>query len=76
MAFSIFESFEKLNFVAHISGYFHVQKNLGIVEHLNHYASDVSSYTVVMLPEEKPEFYPEDHSDLADSLVLTDLNKI
>ena len=76
MAFSIFESFEKLNFVAHISGYFHVQQNLGILEHLNHYCPDVSSYTVVMLPEDKPDFNPEDHSGLADSLVLTDLNKI
>jgi len=76
MAFSISESFEKLNFVAHISGYFHVQQNLGLVEHLNHYSPDVLSYTLVMLPEDKPEFNPDDHSGLADSLILTDLNKI
>ena len=81
MAFSIHEGFDNLglNFVAHLSGYFHVKNNLGIVEHLNNYvgeSSSVLSQTVVMLPEDKPEFVEKEHCHLADFVILTDLNQI
>lgn len=80
MAFSISESFQKqkVDFVAHVSGYFHVKQNLGILEHLKGYCGgqNVLSHTVVMLPEDKPDFDEKEHFGLADTVVLTDLNQI
>ena len=68
---------ENNELVVHVTGYFHVKQDLGIVEHLRKYRAEFNATTVVILPEEDPSiFSPEDHGDLGDFVVLTDLNKI
>ena len=76
MAFSIDESLEKVDLVAHISGFFHVRNDLGIIEHLHHRRPDILCESVVIIPEESPDFNPEEHLGAADSVILTDLNQV
>jgi hypothetical protein len=76
MAFSIDESFDNVDLVAHVSGYFHVRNDLGIIEHLRHRRKDILSESVVMFPEESPNFSSEDHLGSADTIILTDLNQV
>jgi len=54
-----------------VAGYFHVQRGLGIKEHL----SENSVLTLVALPVENVEDF-EPHRGLADLLALTRLDKI
>jgi len=64
--------------VVHVAGFFHVQHNLGIPEHLVNYSKDSEldyhRTTVVILPEEELEFVETEHKDKADFLILTDMN--
>lgn len=66
--------------VLHVCGYFHCQYFLGIGEHLSHYydKKNYDVFTIVIFPEdpEKLEFNPEEHTDIADLLVLTDISKM
>lgn len=64
--------------VVHVSGYFHVKNNLGISEHLQAYmgSSEVKKATVVFLPEEAAGFNPDQHTDMADYIVLTDAKQL
>ena len=76
MAFSIDQSFDRLDLVAHVSGFFHVRNNLGIIEHLRDRREDILSESVVIIPEESPDFVAEDHLGAADAVILTDLNQV
>jgi len=46
------------------------------LEHLKHRRENVLSETVVILPEETPDFNGDEHFGAADSVILTDLNKV
>lgn len=79
MAHSIHLALKEKLVVMHLAGYFHVQKGLGILEHLRQYRDldDLSILSVVILPEEEPHvFRTESHRSLADLVVLTDLDSI
>lgn len=78
MAHSVAKALEKKDLVVHVCGYFHCQKFLGIGEHLQNYL-DTDQYetlTVVVYPEDVLEFKPDDHGDLGDLVVLTDISKL
>jgi len=66
--------------VLHVCGYFHCQYFLGIGEHLSLYYNpeNYDSFTIVVFPEdpEKLEFNPEEHKDIADLLILTDISRM
>lgn len=74
MAFSIFESLKTCEIIFHLSGYFHVQNDLGIVEHLRRLDEDVECRSVVILPDENPHL-DETNRNLADWIVVTDINR-
>jgi uncharacterized iron-regulated protein len=79
MADSILNAFDEgYDFVAHVTGYFHVKNQKGIHEQLlqSQKKTSLVSLTVVILPEDNPRFSDEDHKSLADLLVLTDISKI
>ncbi|XP_040576912.2 uncharacterized protein [Lepeophtheirus salmonis] len=72
MAHSICEQFKQNKKVIHLTGHFHIQKNLGLVEHLKKYAPDAKIVSMVIIPEENPSIFDnEKHKDLADYVVLT-----
>jgi len=79
MAHSIVKALhEGDDFVAHVTGFFHVKNNKGIHEHLSTslIKESLTTLTIVILPEDKPQFSQEDHHGLGDLVVLTDINKI
>lgn len=81
MANSIAKSWNKgADLTLQICGYFHCQYSLGIGEHLGHYydLQKYDSYTVVVYPEDPndQDFKPEEHKDIADLLVLSDISKL
>eukprot|EP00096_Caligus_rogercresseyi_P011148 TRINITY_DN4299_c0_g1_i1.p1 TRINITY_DN4299_c0_g1~~TRINITY_DN4299_c0_g1_i1.p1 ORF type:complete len:268 (+),score=60.86 TRINITY_DN4299_c0_g1_i1:543-1346(+) len=58
--------------VIHVTGHFHIQKGLGLMEHLRNFAPSTNIMSLVILPEENPEeFVEERHKGLADYVVLT-----
>lgn len=77
MAFSIQETLEsnRVDVLAHVTGYFHVKENLGIREHFD---ADlpIRFKSVIILPEDEPNFVATDHENFADFIILTDSNNI
>jgi len=83
MAFSIADRLnqecdnDKKSCVVHVTGNFHVEKNLGIASHLKNYTKDGSTpemTTLVIKPvEEDVNRFDEDNKGLADFVIQTDL---
>ena len=77
MADSISKALHHSNMVVHVTGYFHVKQNLGIPEHLAHYCNiNYNQTTVIILPEERLIFSQQDHKNISDILVLSDVNSM
>ncbi len=82
------QALHRNHLVLHVAGYFHVKRNLGILEHLRRYDAEERKKTggrfeeanvlsVVVLPEEDPDkFDAQEHLGLADLVVLSDLDKL
>ncbi len=63
----------------HVSGYFHMRRGLGILEHLlgGYWQSDLSVLTVAVIPEDDPaSFSMRQHLNFADLVALSDINQL
>jgi len=76
MADSIHQGLGRLERVVHVTGYFHIQYRLGLVEHLVRLRPDTEILTIVMLPAEDTGEMSEEQKDIADLLVLTDIEAL
>jgi uncharacterized iron-regulated protein len=76
-AHSISEALPSSQLILHVAGHFHVAHGLGIAEHLEHYCPEVKRVSAVVLPEENPEeFVADRHAEMADYIVLTDMERL
>ena len=80
MAHTIAKSWEKCDLTVQVCGYFHCQHFLGIGEHLPKYydSNKYESMTIVVFPEDPQElnFDPEEHTNIADVLVMSDISRM
>jgi len=76
MADSIHQGLGRLEKVVHVTGFFHIQYKLGIVEHLARLRPETEILTVVILPAEETQEITEEQHHIADLIVLTDVEAL
>lgn len=76
MAHSIATGLQKVNRILHITGHFHIQHRLGTVEHLKVYCPHAQVLTVAILPSDDTVRLAEEHLNVADLVVLTDVDAL
>jgi len=76
MADSLHKYLEKSKRIVHVTGYFHIQYRLGLVEHLMLSRPELEMLTIVILPVEDPQTFSEEHLNIADLVILTDLEHL
>jgi len=76
MADTIHQALGKVERVLHVTGYFHIQYKLGTVEHLVRLSPGTEILTVVILPVEDTKELSEEQRDVADLVVLTDVEAL
>jgi len=76
MADSIHKALDKVDRVIHVTGYFHIQYKLGLVEHLARLVPENDIFTVVILPSEETQVINEEQKGIADLIVLTDIEAL
>jgi len=76
MADSIHQGLGRMERVVHITGYFHIQYGLGTVEHLARLRPETEILTVVILPAEETQQMNEEQRNIADLVVLTDIEAL
>ncbi len=73
----VLQALDDYDLVIHISGYFHLKRRLGILEHLTLRRPEVNALTVIIMPEENPDIFDyKEHQGLGDLIALTDLDKV
>jgi len=76
MADSIHQGLGRMDRVVHVTGYFHIQYRLGLVEHLTRLRPDTEILNIVILPSEQTHEVSEEQKNIADLVVLTDLEAL
>jgi len=77
MTDTIIQGLSKVDRVVHMTGYFHIQRGLGMMERLRDLLpTSVEIISVVILPSENTSTLEQDQMGLADFVVLTDINLI
>jgi len=77
MADSVVQGLRQVDRIVHLTGYFHIQRGLGLMERLRDLLPSSDGMTsVVILPSENTNQLEEDQIGLADFVVLTDINLI
>jgi len=76
MAHSIATGLERVDKIFHVTGYFHIQHRLGMVEQLANYAPNTHILTVVILPSDNVTTLNDEQEGIGDLVVLTDINAL
>jgi len=76
MADSIHQGLGRMDRIVHVTGYFHIQYKLGLVEHLTRLKPDTEILSIVILPSEQTHEVSEEQKNIADLLVLTDIEAL
>jgi len=76
MADTIHQALGKVDRILHVTGYFHIQYKLGTVEHLMRLTPGTEILTVVILPAEDTKEMSEEQKNIADLVVLTDVETL
>jgi len=76
MADSIHQGLDRMDRVVHVTGYFHIQYRLGLVEHLVRLRPETEILTIVILPAEHTQEITEEQRNIADLVVLTDIEAL
>jgi len=76
MADSLHKALEKTPRLIHITGFFHMQYALGTVERLRELLPEVKILSVAIIPSEDMNYLSDGQKNIADLVVLTDLNRI
>jgi len=76
MADSIHQGLGRMERVVHVTGYFHIQYKLGLVEHLSRLRPETEILTIVILPAEDTKEISEEQKNIADLVVLTDIEAL
>ena len=76
MADSIHQGLGRMDRIVHVTGYFHIQYKLGLVEHLTRLKPDTEILSIVILPLEQTHEVSEEQKNIADLLVLTDIEAL
>jgi len=76
MADSINQGLGRLDRVVHVTGYFHIQHKLGLVEHMTRLRPEIEILTIVILPSAQTHEITQEQKDIADLVVLTDLEML
>jgi len=76
MAESLWKALEKTPRLLHITGFFHMQFGLGTVERLKALDPEIKILTIAIIPSENQEELVEGQLNIADMVVLTDLDSI
>ena len=62
--------------IIHVTGYFHIQHQLGTIEHLAEVAPGKALFTVVVLPAEEMDALDPSLFNIGDLVALTDINAL
>lgn len=76
MAESLWKALEKTPRLLHITGFFHMQFGLGTVERLKALDPELKILTIAIIPSENQDELVEGQLNIADMVVLTDLDSI